>query len=255
MLHLLFGEVPEVEKISIKAMTLDVNLMELIDEFQNMEDLVEYLQGYNSETLEEEKQKFEEAEGELTVCYRPMVNHGKKMMSVIEAMPCRLKNGKWEVIPLDDPLITGTVELRAELDFKILRDTDVALKKLGSLKNKPLVMVSVEYETLAHAYRRMHYADILRKLPSFARKHMIINILGVENGLLNSRVRQILSALNPMVLGFTFEVGENWNDFAIISDLPVYGLSVRGGVKVIWSGSKTCSKEPSHMGCADAGAI
>ncbi len=228
LLVLLFGEVPEVEKISIKAMTLDIDLIDLIDEFQNIEELIEYLQGYNSETLEEEKQKFEEAESELTVCYRPMVNHGKKMMSVVEAMPCRRHENKWEVIPFDDPLIKGTVELRAELDFKILRDSDQALRRLGTLRNKPLMMISVEYETLAHAYRRMHYADILRKLPSYAKKHLIINILGVGKGLLNSRIRQILSALNPMVLGFTFEVGENWNDFHVITDLPVYGLSVSG---------------------------
>ncbi len=236
LLHLLFGEVPEVEKIEIQAMAIDIDLGDVIDEFQNIEELIEYLQGYNSDTREEDEQKFREVEADLSICFRPMINHSKKMMSVIEAMPCRLDHGKWAVIPLTDPLIKGTADLRAELDFKIVRETDTALKRLGSMRNKPVVMVSVEYETLAHAYRRLKYAELIKKLPAYTQKHLIINIIGVGEGLLNSRLRQILTTIKPLVLGFTFEVSDKWDDFEVISDLPVYGVSAVGNTEqdLVW---------------------
>ncbi|WP_169569918.1 hypothetical protein [Sneathiella limimaris] len=228
LLTLLFGELPEIEEISIKTMQLDMDLTDFIGELNNFEELIEYLQGYNDEDREVIEQEFKEVEDEISICYRPMVNHVKKLMSVMEALPCRLINRKWVPLSDTDPLVEESPEMRAELDFKVLRDTDEAFKRFAVMPKKPLVMVSVDYETLAHAYRRMKYADILKKLPSFTQRYLIINIENVPAGMLNSRLRQILTTLNPLVLGFTLQVGEHWNDFHVISDLPVYGLSVVG---------------------------
>lgn len=236
LLHLLFGKVPEVARIEIQVMKIDVDLADFIDEFQSIEELIEYLQGYNSKAREEDEQKFREVEEDLSICFRPMINHSKKIMSVIEAMPCRLDQGKWVAIPLTDPLIKGTADLRAELDFKIIREADTALKRLGNMRNKPVVMVSVDYETLAHAYHRLTYAELIKKLPAYTQKHLIINIMGVGEGMLNSRLRQILTTIKPLVLGFTFEVSDKWDDFEVISDLPVYGVSAVGNTEqdLVW---------------------
>ena len=115
------------------------------------------------------------------------------------------------------------------------------------MKNKPLFVVSVDFETLAHAYRRLRYAKALKNLPEYTQKRLIINILNITPGLLNSRLRQILTTLNPLVLGFTFEVDEEWDDFDVIVDLPVYGLSVVGNTEqdLIWI-EKLSRKVKSH---------
>lgn len=236
LLELLFGQVPEVEQVTIEASAMDVDLSEVMDDFQNIEELIEYLQGFNCETREEDEEQFKESSEDIVVCFRPMINQTKKIMSVIEAMPCRKDGDQFKEIPLTDPLLQGTSDLRAELDIMVLEQAKPAVETLGSMKNKPLLMVSVDFETIAHAYRRLRYAQALKRLPAYTQKHLIVNILGVEPGLLNSRLRQILTTLNPLVLGFTFGVGPEWNDFDKITDLPVYGLSVVGGQEqdLIW---------------------
>ncbi len=224
LLQLLFGEMPEASMISVKAMIIDDELVDFIDDFQNLDELVEYLQGASDPVIPETVQLFKEEEPSLSVSYRPMINHAKKIMSVMEAIPCRSDNGKWKTLEPSDAVLTGTAFLRAELDFKVLKDTEFALKQLGTTGKKPIVMVPVDFETVAHAYRRLNYASILKTLPEFSQRHLVISIGSIKAGLLNSRLRQILTTLNPLVLGFIFEIEEGWDDFHIISDLPVYGV-------------------------------
>jgi len=228
LLQLLFGEMPEVNEISVTAMALDIDIIDYIGEFEDVEELIEFLRGVDRYKREGGEAKFKAEEADISICYRPMINQVKRLMSIMEAVPCRLEKKVWRALGKDDPLLQGTIDLRAELDFKALRDTETAFKQLGAVGKKPVVMVSADFETLAHAYRRLRYANILKKLPDYSQRHLIINVTGVIPGLLNSRLRQILTTLNPLVLGFTFEVSEGWDDFGIISDLPVFGLSVVG---------------------------
>jgi len=229
LFQLLFGEMPEADLINVTAMFIDVDLMGVIDHCQNLEELVEYLQGASDPVTPEVELEFKEKEEpSLLVSYRPMINNVKKIMSIIEVLPCRQDDTGRKMLEANDAVLNGTADMRAELDFKILKETEFALKQLGGLRKKPILMVPVDFETMAHAYRRLKYASFLKALPVYSQHHIVIAVSNVKSGLLNSRLRQILTTINPLVLGFVFVVEDGWDDFDIISDLPVFGIAFKG---------------------------
>ncbi|OUR79523.1 hypothetical protein A9Q83_03735 [Alphaproteobacteria bacterium 46_93_T64] len=229
LFQLLFGEMPEADLINVTAMFIDVDLMGVIDHCQNLEELVEYLQGASDPVTPEVELEFKEKEEpSLLVSYRPMINNVKKIMSMIEVLPCRQDDTGRKMLEANDAVLNGTADMRAELDFKILKETEFALKQLGGLRKKPILMVPVDFETMAHAYRRLKYASFLKALPVYSQHHIVIAVSNVKSGLLNSRLRQILTTINPLVLGFVFVVEDGWDDFDIISDLPVFGIAFKG---------------------------
>jgi hypothetical protein len=228
LLQLLFGELPEKNIVRVETIVLDINLVDHINDFQNMEELVEYLNTAIIEIKSPVDDEFESIEESLSVTFRPMLNNAKSFLSVNEVLPCHLENSRKQPLEISESVFGASARMRAELDYRLVQDVKPAFNKLGGLRCKPLLLISVDYETLANPYRRYEYARFLKKLPDYTKKRLIINISNVPESLLNSRIRQILSTINPLVLGFVFEVAAGWNDFDVIKDLPVYGIGFVG---------------------------
>ncbi len=226
LINLLFGEMPGAELISVEVMVLDIDLTDSIDDFGSIEEIIEHFQVAIKDAEEKEEEQLKEVEPVLSVVFRPAVNHRKKIISVSEVVPCRKSERETTLLQSDDPMYAGSPHLRSELDLLILKEAGEVLKKLGATGNKPIIMISVSFETLANAYVRRTYADYMKELPEYSRKHLILNVEGICSGTPNSRYRQILTILTPLILGFSFEVESEWDDFHAISDLPVLAVGV-----------------------------
>ncbi|MBL4739733.1 MAG: hypothetical protein JKY12_01995 [Sneathiella sp.] len=253
LIKLLFGEMPGVDMISVETMVIDVNMAGSIEDFGSLEDLISHFQKAIKEAEKKEAVQIKEAENELVVQFRSMINHGKKIISVTEVVPCRKTGKDVSLLLKSDAMLNGSPHLRAELDLLILKEAGLAISKLGALGNKPIVFITVSLETLANASSRRKYAEMMKGLPVYTRKHLILNIEGIELGTPNSRYRQILTSVRQLVLGFSFEIDKTWDDFDVISDLPIVAISVasnnspdlawiedlrertkRAGLKFIW---------------------
>lgn len=226
LIKLLFGEMPGVEMISVETMVIDENIAASIENFDNLGDLITHFQHAIEKVEEKEEEQLKEAENELVVQYRSMINHGKKLISVSEVTACRRNGKETSVLLKTDAMLNGSPHLRSELDLLVLKEAGVAISKLGTLGNKPIVLLTVAFETLANASARRKYAEVMKGLPSYTRKHLVLNIEGIEQGTPNSRYRQILTSVRQLVLGFSFEVDKTWTDFQVISDLPIVAMCV-----------------------------
>ncbi len=229
LLQLLFGELLDKEVVSIEAVVLDVNLIDHISDFNSPDELVEYLNFAVSDVKDEKQAKEQNLpKVESSVLFRSVVNCRKNLVSMTELLPSHLEDGK--KIRITNSELTSLLghRARAEIDYALLLESSAALHSLGTQGNKPLVFATVDYDTLANSYRRYEYARIIKHLPDYTLKHLVINITNIPDGILNSRIRQILTTLNLLVLGFVFEVGPDWDEFETVSDLPVYGVSFYG---------------------------
>ncbi|MBO6826059.1 MAG: hypothetical protein JJ879_07650 [Sneathiella sp.] len=227
LLQLLFGELPDHDNVSIETVVLDADLVEHMSEFDDIADMIEYLNLAISDTEEEQGEASDEKE-DHSVLFRSMINCNKNMVSVSELLPCSIQNGKRDRIRRDELAEMQGSRMRADVDYQLISEAEGAVNGLGGLGKKPLILASVDYDTLANSYRRHEYARILKRLPKYTQKHFLINVTSVPAGLLNSRIRQILTTLKPLALGFIFEVGPDWDEFDVVRDLPVYGVSFFG---------------------------
>jgi|GEM_PF-2783306 len=226
LIKLLFGEMPGADMISVETMVIDENIAGSFEDFDNLEDLIAHFQKAIEKVEKKEEEQIKEAEDELVVQFRSVINHGKKIISATEVVPCWKTGKKTSLLLKSDAMLNGSPHLRAELDLLLLKEAGVAIAKLGAKGNKPIVLITVSFETLANASARRKYAEMMKGLPVYTRKHLILNIEGIEQGTPNSRYRQILTSVRQLVLGFSFEVNMAWDDFQVISDLPVVAITV-----------------------------
>lgn len=225
LINMLFGEMPGIELISVEAMVLDVDVLQNIDEFDNLGDAVEYFQTAIEEAELREEEAVKEVKEEFTLQFSSILNHPKQRISGMELKPARRIGDVVSALPEDDKMLKGSPKLRSELDNLILTEAAEIMSELGARQNKPIVIVSISFETLANAYCRKHYAEQLSEIPEYTRRHLVLNVEGVGNGIPNSRYRQMLTPFNAYILGFALEFEKGWNSFEEISDLPVLALS------------------------------
>ncbi len=225
LINILFGEMPGIELISVEAMVLDVDVIGAIDGLNSLEEVIHYFQEAIQEAEEREEQQFKEAQSELTIMFRSVLNHRKQLISVSEVVPARRTGNHVEMLADNDPIFSGSPRLRSELDLLLLKEAGSVMETLGSPGNKPIILITVAFETLANAYCRKNYSEIMKDLPEYTRRHLVLNVEGVAKGIPNSRYRQILTPLTPTILGFSFEVEKDWDCFHAISDLPVIALT------------------------------
>ncbi|MFB9356049.1 hypothetical protein [Sneathiella chinensis] len=228
----LFGEIEGAELVTVEVMVLDEGVMDAVDDFDSLEDLIQHFERAIHLVDEREKQEFEESEEVLTVQYRPCLNPRKKMISMMEIVPCRQTGSQTERLAGDDPMLNGSPRLRAELDIHTLKQTADAVGRLGKAGHKPLLLLTVAFETMANPYMRRKYAETLKTLPDYTSQRLVLNLEGIGSGIPNSRYVQIVSSVKTLVRGFSLEVAPGWNDYAAIEGLPVLAIAATVDPKV-----------------------
>lgn len=228
LVNKLFGELPGGELISVEAAMLKIEDFEGLDKIRSLEGLVKCFREAIVKAQTREERDFQEREMELSVRFRPLINRRKGFIGMYEAVSIKEAEGKQEDVASDDPLFNGSPRLRAEMDCVILREAGSFFEKLGAQGNKPVIFLSVHFETLANSYFRSKYARLLAALPKYTERHVLLNVQDIAPGVPNSRYRQIFTSLRQLVLGFTFEVGPSWNEFGAIRDLPILAVTLSG---------------------------
>lgn len=228
LVNKLFGELPGGELISVEAAMLEIEDFDGLDRIRSLEDLVACFRQAIVKSQDKEAREFRERKPEINVKFRPLINRRKGFVAMNEAVSSCELDGRGATLGEGDPVFNGSSRLRAEMDFLVLRETGKFLKNLGGVGNKPIIFLSVHFETLANAFCRGKYARILAALPPYTGHHIVLNVQDIAPGVPNSRYRQIFTSLRLLVLGFTFEVSPNWNDFEAIRDLPVRAITLAG---------------------------
>jgi len=228
LVNKLFGELPGGELISVEAAMLDIEDFDGLDRITNHEELVRCFRQAIEKTQDKASHEFRKNRPQMSVAFRPLINRRKGFVGMNETLVFRDMDGHPRPLASDDPMLNGTSRLRAEMDFLVLREAGKLLQDLGGAGNKPIIFLSVHFETLANSYCRGKYARILSSLPEYTCGHLLLNVQGTATGTPNSRYRQIFTSIRALILGFTFEVNADWSDFAAIRDLPVHGISIAG---------------------------
>lgn len=228
LVNKLFGELPGAELISVEAAMLRIEDFDGLDRIRSLDGLVKCFRAAIVKAQDRETRDFQERETELNVRFRPLINRRKSFVGMYETVSMTNADGEQADVTANDPLFNESPRLRAEMDCVILREAGIVFKKLGGAGNKPVIFLSVHFETLANSYFRSKYARTLASLPDYTEQHLVLNVQDIAPGVPNSRYRQIFTSLRQLVLGFTFEVGPHWNDFNAIRDLPILAMTLAG---------------------------
>ncbi|TNE41333.1 MAG: hypothetical protein EP348_01020, partial [Alphaproteobacteria bacterium] len=228
LVNKLFGELPGGELISVQAAMLEIGDFEDLDRIKSLEDLVSCFQAAIIRSRAREVEEFEERRTELAVRYRPLINHRKGLVSINEVVCVHKSDDGEEVAELLEAAAETSARMRAEMDLLVLEKCGPFIEALEEGEGRPLFLIPVHFETLAHSYTRGKYARLLASLPKYTERHVLLNVQGVGTGVPNSRYRQIFTSLRALVLGFSFEVGPAWSDFEAIRDLPVRAIALAG---------------------------
>jgi hypothetical protein len=228
LVNKLFGELPGGELISVEAAMLEIEDFDGLDKIKNHEDLVNCFRLAIEKTQDKETREFRKRRPRLSIRFRPLINRKKRFVGINETVAYNDLDGDLQPLTTSDPIFSGSPRLRSEMDFLVLRETGKTLSELGDVGNKPIIFLSVHFETLANAFCRGKYARILSALPEYTCRHLILNVQGTVTGTPNSRYRQIFTSLRTLVLGFSFEVNPEWSEFEAIRDLPVHAIVVSG---------------------------
>lgn len=222
----LFGQVPGADLISIEALVFDEDSFDDLGPIRSLSELVEAFNQAVSKNKKKESQTFKHARKEIELKFRVCINRNDNIVSMNDCLLYRTIDDMPAIIENEDPLRLGTPQLRAELDIEALRLLKPYLQNLSDVKDKPYFLLDVQYETLANRSTRQKYAQALKRLPEFTTKYLILNITGLVKDTPQSRFQQILSFLNPLVLGYYFEISLPWNEFDKIKGLPVLGFTL-----------------------------
>ncbi|MCF8468869.1 MAG: hypothetical protein K9G33_15825 [Sneathiella sp.] len=228
LVNKLFGELPGGELISVEAAMLEIGDFEGLDRIRTLEGLVKCFREAIIKSRDKEAREFRENKPGISIRFRPLINRRKGFVGMNEVVSYRETDGGATDLKEDDPVFTGSPRLRAEMDFLMLKETGEMLAKLGGKANKPIIFLSVHFETLANSFCRGKYARILASFSSYTEHHLLLNVQDIAAGVPNSRYRQIFTSLRSLVLGFTFEVTPTWSEFEAIRDLPVRAITLAG---------------------------
>jgi EAL domain-containing protein (putative c-di-GMP-specific phosphodiesterase class I) len=180
-----------------------------------------------------EAQRFAALADEIEVAWHPTVNLGKRLLSAYEGR-VRKKDGG----PLQRPsAAAGVGRFEAELDAFALAAANTALVASDRLAHKTVLVVPVHFDTLSDRQRRDAYVAACRTLPANARRRLVVQLISTPAGVPNSRLRQLLTVINPFTLGAIFTLPLDSPPGPNLAGLRILGAAV----------DATSFGDPNHM--------
>ncbi|WP_217808119.1 hypothetical protein [Oceanibacterium hippocampi] len=224
----LFGQVPHGELISVEGLAMTLDELEGLDEVTSVEDLVRCFKAAQDRQRGREVEAIEAAQSQLGFRFWPTVNVSKRMISIYECAATRDGPDGASMLAPDDPVIPASGDGRSEFDLLVLQEAGTHLGSLGGLMHKALLMVPVHFETLAARYHRTAYVEALKELPGAGERRLILKIEGLPDGTPNTRLRQIVTSIKPLVMGTVWQVEPDFAHFQALEGLHALGIALDG---------------------------
>lgn len=133
----------------------------------------------------------------VQIVYRPMWDVGRNIVSTFVYVPA-VERGRGN-LAIGEDCISGIEDpsVCRELDLLILRRAIADLVGLAERRQKLLLVAPIHFESLATLARRESYLEVCRIIPSDLAPYLIFELVGAPDGVPQSRLLELTSALKP----------------------------------------------------------
>lgn len=167
---------------------------------------------------------------DLQFFYRPMWHVRRKVVSTFECTPAR--SGSSGQFLIGDEVLRNPDDPAAiaELDVKTLCKVIDDLHEETKREQRRLLALPVHYSTLNDKNVLQLYLGLLGQVPEILRRAMVVELVGLPKGVLNSRMLEMSLMLKPLMRARIVCLGLDDPDFAAVSDGGYFavGADLRG---------------------------
>lgn len=149
--------------------------------------------------------------------YRPMWDVKRKVVTSFLCLPAVRLSGGTRIVGENAIVGIDTPEVQSALDIRILKRATSDLLASFNAGRKHLIAVPVHFETISTAQRRFDYLIECRRLPPMAAKLVLFEVVGAPDGVPQSRVLEMTTALRAVARAIMFRTSvwsTAWGDLA-----------------------------------------
>lgn len=163
---------------------------------------------------------------DIGIQYRPMWDTKRRAVSTFLAIPtCRLAGQAEVTAGRQNVLPDGNPAAQVQLDGFMLQEAGGHLASTLQEGARALVSVQVGFETLASAASRMEYMRHWPQLSEETRKHLILEVIGLPEGIAASRLFELAGMIKRQCRAVIAQVPPGYQAFGLLRDS---GISVAG---------------------------
>lgn len=163
---------------------------------------------------------------DIGIQYRPMWDCKRRAISTFLAIPTRRLAGQAVVTAgRQNVLSDGNPAAHGQLDTFMLQEAGHHLADTLEEGARALVSVQVGYETMASATTRMEYMRHWPQLSEETRKHLILEVIGLPDGIAASRLFELAGMIKRQCRAVIAQVPPGYQAFSLLRDS---GISVAG---------------------------
>ncbi|MBM3573055.1 MAG: hypothetical protein FJX52_11995 [Alphaproteobacteria bacterium] len=134
--------------------------------------------------------------------YWPTLNLSKRLIAIYDCNIMRRADVGYMLVGDDAYPPDATGEVAAALDVVALDAAHQGLKQIEQQGKRAVLLLPVHYETLAFRSFRDRYMQGVRAFPESAQRNLAFHVLGLPDGLPQTRLVEVVSRFRPWVLGF-----------------------------------------------------
>ena len=168
---------------------------------------------------------------DVSIQYRPMWDTKRRAISTFVAIPaCRHAGQEAVTAGRQNVLLDDTPAAQLQLDVFTLQEAGRDLAATLEDGARALVSVQVGFETLASAAGRMEYMRHWPLLSEETRKHLILELIGLPDGIAASRLFELTGMIKRQCRAVIAQIQPGYQEFGLLRDsgISVAGLEIAG---------------------------
>jgi hypothetical protein len=161
----------------------------------------------------------------LRFAYRPMWSPTHSVISAYLCVPLVMTSDVGPIYGEASQVIGGDIEETVRLDFAVLLHVLSELQTVVREQRHLLVTLPVHFETLCSSVRRTGYArELAAGLTPEATRLLVIEVVGVPDGVPQSRMAELLTPLRPHCRALTARVRLEVTDFSALKVMGILSI-------------------------------
>lgn len=166
-----------------------------------------------------------EALASISIRYRPMWNARHKAIANYLALPEASIYGRVQsdgMLRIEyDSILTPV-----EFDSHVARSALAAFGPAIAQGQRVLMSWPVHFETLATRKSRQEYLEVYRTVPDAMRQLLILELEGLPEGVPQSRLLDVTTAIRPVCRRFVFRVAPEFRNFGALAGMGTDGVGL-----------------------------
>lgn len=177
---------------------------------------------------EDAERSWEALAKQISYCYRPMWYVHAQAVTTYHCLPTQVSQDGdllvgYNILPKDAP-----PRYIPRLDGLLLRKAAQELMWLRNADKPLLLSIPVHFETLARTRTRIAYINDCHEVPEELRRHLVLELVGVEDGVPAGRLIELTSALRAECRALLIRLPIGFMDFGAVGQthITACGLAV-----------------------------